>query len=83
MGRKRGRRFRKVKDAQEQLEQIEKAQQAARRGKLRKKIDSVEKSKRRLANSLKKVKTREDAWRECKEAEEGPEQGADAPSGEK
>ena len=61
MGRKRGSRFRKVIDAQEQLEQIEKAQRDARQGKIAKKIERTDKSKQRLANSLRRIRTESDA----------------------
>jgi len=60
MGRKRGSRFRKARDAQEQLEQIEEAQQAARKGKLRKRIDSTKKSEQRYENSLQRIKNTQD-----------------------
>jgi hypothetical protein len=64
MARKRSSRFRKAKDAQKQLEQIEEAQQAVREGKLPKRIDSIEKSKQRFRNSLKKIRKADDVRKE-------------------
>ena len=64
MGKKKARRFRKAKDAKEQLEEIEKAQEAVRRGKLRKQIDSIAKSKQRFKNALDEIRDADDATEE-------------------
>jgi hypothetical protein len=56
----RGDRFREGDDAQQQLEEIEEAQRKVRQGKIRKVIDSIEKSEQRLKNQFKGVRRRED-----------------------
>jgi hypothetical protein len=58
--RTRGDRFREGDDAQQQLEEIEEAQRRARQGKIRKVIDSIEKSRQRLKNRFKGVRRPED-----------------------
>ena len=64
MGRKRGSRFRKAIDAQEQFEQIDQRQRKSRQGKTGTKIDSIEKSAQREANSRKRIRGRQDLPRE-------------------
>ena len=64
MARKRGSRFTKAIDAQEQLESLERAQEARRKGKGKTLVESVGKSRKRLDNTLKQIRTREDSWEE-------------------
>jgi len=58
--RQRGDRFKDSDDALEQLEQIEEAQRKLRKKKLKDRIQSIEKSKARLKNRLKEIRTSED-----------------------
>jgi hypothetical protein len=58
--RQKGDRFREGDDPQQQLEEIEKAQQEVREGKSRKLIDSIEKSKQRLKNRLRRIRGLDD-----------------------
>ena len=59
-------RFKTGNDALAQLESIEHAQQAARKRKLRVRIDSIEKSEQRLRNSLDRIQNLSDANEEFK-----------------
>lgn len=51
-------------DDLEQLKGIEKAQERSRKQKIRKVIDSIEKSRQRVKNRLRGIKNRDDAERE-------------------
>jgi hypothetical protein len=51
-------------DSQTQLQQISSAQKAARQRKITIAIDSIEKSKQRFLNSLRRIKDADDAYRE-------------------
>jgi hypothetical protein len=62
--RKKSRRFRTGSDDLEQLKGIEKAQNRARQRKIKKKIDSIEKSRQRVKNRFRRIKNRDDAERE-------------------
>lgn len=58
--RTKGNRFRDADDPQQQLEQIEDAQRLSWEGKLPVEIDSIEKSKQRLKNRLKQIRSSDD-----------------------
>ncbi len=60
MGRKRGSRFRKAVDAQDQLKSIEEAQRQRRSKRKGPLIERIDKSKQRLDNALKGIKTPEE-----------------------
>ena len=60
MGRKRRGRFRRAVDAQEQFDQIEKEQRRSRQDPSSKKIDSIEKSRRRAENARKRIRRRKE-----------------------
>jgi hypothetical protein len=57
-------RFRIAADSQEQLEDLEFAQKVARKGKIKKLIQSTEESKQRLDYSLRKINNAEIAYDE-------------------
>jgi hypothetical protein len=57
-------RLKTVSDSQTQLQQISSAQKAARQRKITTAIDSIEKSKQRFLNSLRRIKDADDAYRE-------------------
>lgn len=57
-------RLKTARDKLIQLQQIENAQLASRQRTIRVKIDSIEKSKPRLRNSLQDIRNAEDALRE-------------------
>ena len=64
MARKRGSRFRKASDAQEQLEGIEKAQRDSRKKRTGKIIERIDKSQKRLDNSLDRLRSPQDVEEE-------------------
>jgi hypothetical protein len=57
-------RFKTAADAQRQVNEIAAAQRAARKGIIRKRIDSIEKSKQRLHNGIGRIKNAQDAYDE-------------------
>jgi hypothetical protein len=59
-------RFKTALDSQEQLEEIELAQKAARKGKIKKRIDNTEKSRQRLMNSLRSIRSEDEAYQQYK-----------------
>ncbi len=59
--REKGDRWKSGDDELQQLEEIEKAQQSVREGKIKKQIDSIEKSKQRAKHKLDRIKSLDDA----------------------
>jgi hypothetical protein len=62
--RKKSRRLRTGSDELDQLKGIEKAQKRARQRKIKKKIESIEKSRQRVKNRFRRITDRDDAERE-------------------
>jgi len=57
-------RLKTAKDAQSQLEQISAAQKKAQQRKIQVAINSIEKSRQRFLNSLRRIRNVDDAYRE-------------------
>jgi len=57
-------RLKTASEKQSQLREIELAQKISRQGKIRVKVDSIEKSKQRFLNSLREIRNADDAIRE-------------------